>query len=63
MTHVAIQEHLDGKTVEWMEKVSDTQYGTAVQGSGASQSTCLPVNVDLWIEEEYHRRPRGYRAR
>ena len=23
MTHIAIQEQLDGKTVEWMEKVSD----------------------------------------
>src|SRR5262245_14408951 len=23
MTHIAIQEALDGKTVEWMEKVSD----------------------------------------
>lgn len=22
MTHIAIQEHMDGKTVEWMEKVS-----------------------------------------
>jgi quercetin dioxygenase-like cupin family protein len=26
MTHIAIQETLDGKTVEWMEKVSDEQY-------------------------------------
>ncbi len=26
MTHVAIQEQLDGKTVEWLEKVSDEQY-------------------------------------
>ena len=26
MTHIAIQEHLDGKTVDWMEKVSDEQY-------------------------------------
>ncbi len=26
MTHIAIQEHLDGKNVEWMEKVSDEQY-------------------------------------
>jgi len=26
MTHTAIQEQLDGKTVEWMEKVSDEQY-------------------------------------
>jgi quercetin dioxygenase-like cupin family protein len=27
MTHIAIQEALDGKAVEWMEKVSDAQYG------------------------------------
>ena len=26
MTHIAIQESLDGKVVEWMEKVSDEQY-------------------------------------
>src|SRR5216684_8346006 len=28
MTHIAIQEALDGKAVEWMEKVTDEQYGT-----------------------------------
>ena len=27
MTHIAIQEKLDGKTVDWMEHVSDEQYG------------------------------------
>jgi quercetin dioxygenase-like cupin family protein len=26
MTHIAIQEKLDGKAVDWMEKVSDEQY-------------------------------------
>ena len=26
MTHIAIQEALDGKIVEWMEKVSDEEY-------------------------------------
>jgi len=26
MTHVAIQESLNGKNVEWLEKVSDEQY-------------------------------------
>lgn len=26
MTHIAIQENLDGKVVDWMEKVTDTQY-------------------------------------
>jgi len=26
VTHIAIQEALDGKVVDWMEKVSDEQY-------------------------------------
>ncbi|MBY3052658.1 (R)-mandelonitrile lyase [Rhizobium laguerreae] len=26
MTHIAIQEQLDGKVVDWMEHVTDTQY-------------------------------------
>jgi quercetin dioxygenase-like cupin family protein len=26
MTHIAIQESVDGKSVEWMEKVTDAQY-------------------------------------
>lgn len=26
MTHIAIQEQLNGTTVNWMEKVSDEQY-------------------------------------
>jgi quercetin dioxygenase-like cupin family protein len=27
MTHIAVQERLDGKTVDWMEKVSDEHQG------------------------------------
>ena len=27
MTHIAIQEALNGKVVDWMEKVTDAQYG------------------------------------
>jgi hypothetical protein len=26
MTHIAIQEQLDNKTADWMEKVSEEQY-------------------------------------
>jgi hypothetical protein len=26
MTHIAIVEHLDGKSADWMEKVSNEQY-------------------------------------
>jgi quercetin dioxygenase-like cupin family protein len=29
MTHIAIQEQLEGKTAEWMEKVSDELYSSA----------------------------------
>jgi quercetin dioxygenase-like cupin family protein len=28
LTHIAIQEQVDGKTADWMEKVSDDQYGS-----------------------------------
>ena len=26
MTHIAIQEELNGKVVDWMEKVTDEEY-------------------------------------
>jgi quercetin dioxygenase-like cupin family protein len=29
MTHIAIVEQLDGKTVDWLEKVSDREYEAA----------------------------------
>ena len=32
MTHIAIQEALDGKAVDWMEKVSEQQYQAKPQG-------------------------------
>ena len=34
MTHIAIQEKLDGRAVEWMEQVTDEQY----QSGGSSHS-------------------------
>lgn len=34
-THLAVQEHLAGKTADWMEKVTDEQYGTPKQASTA----------------------------
>ncbi|MFC7398993.1 cupin domain-containing protein [Chelatococcus sp. GCM10030263] len=27
MTHIAIQEQLDGRAVDWLEKVTDAEYG------------------------------------
>lgn len=39
MTHIAIQEALNGKVVEWMEKVTEEQYaaGAAAESSSASK--------------------------
>ncbi|MBK0678702.1 cupin domain-containing protein [Klebsiella oxytoca] len=37
MSHIAISESLDGKSVDWMEKVSDEQYG--VLGISPSKKT------------------------
>jgi 4-carboxymuconolactone decarboxylase len=34
MAHIAIVEQLDGKSVEWMEKVSDSQYSTPLRSQG-----------------------------
>ncbi|RDL51150.1 hypothetical protein BLJAPNOD_02280 [Ensifer sp. M14] len=31
MTHIAIAEALDGKVVDWLEKVSDTDYGAEIK--------------------------------
>jgi quercetin dioxygenase-like cupin family protein len=31
MTHIAIQEYLDGKAADWMEKVSDEQYQAGIK--------------------------------
>jgi 4-carboxymuconolactone decarboxylase len=36
MTHIAIVEQLDGKSVDWMEKVSDAQYGAPLRGQTAA---------------------------
>jgi hypothetical protein len=34
MTHIAIQEALDGKNVDWLEKVSDAQYASQAHVDG-----------------------------
>ena len=38
MTHLAIQEQLDGKAVEWLAKVSDEEYRGALRESPADVS-------------------------
>jgi hypothetical protein len=37
MTHIAVQESLNGKNVDWLEKVSDEQYRRQVIGSNSDQ--------------------------
>jgi quercetin dioxygenase-like cupin family protein len=39
MTHIAIQEHVDGKVVEWMEKVSDALCRMEVDANGCDRTT------------------------
>jgi quercetin dioxygenase-like cupin family protein len=46
MTHIAIVEHLDGKSTEWMEKVSDAQYGASVRAQQASAAPARGVAGD-----------------
>src|SRR5207249_5088271 len=36
MTHIAIQEQFDGKTPDWMEKVSDEQYKRSRQDNNVN---------------------------
>jgi hypothetical protein len=31
MEHIAIQETIDGRNVDWLEKVGDEQYGAAAR--------------------------------
>ena len=38
MTHIAVQEHLDGRTVQWAEQVSATQYAALPVTSVDSQA-------------------------
>ena len=50
MTHIAVQEHLDGRFVQWMEHVSDAQYGAQVQagvGAGSQPSAAQQLMGDI----------------
>jgi len=42
MTHIAIQESLDGKAVEWLEKVTDEQYEGPREGAASSNERKAP---------------------
>jgi 4-carboxymuconolactone decarboxylase len=46
MSHIAISEQLDGKVVDWMEQVTDEQYGAAVRPRpAAAASTGQPTRA------------------
>ncbi len=44
LTHIAIQEHVNGKVVDWMEQVSDEQYRAPADagGSDVHRSPAVP---------------------
>jgi 4-carboxymuconolactone decarboxylase len=43
MTHIAIVEQLDGKSTDWMEKVTDSQYAAPVASQAAASSSEQPT--------------------
>jgi 4-carboxymuconolactone decarboxylase len=43
MTHIAIVERLDGKSVDWMEKVTDEQYGAPLRPRPAPAAAPAPA--------------------
>jgi hypothetical protein len=46
MTHIAIQEYLDGMNVDWMEKVTDEQYRAQLP---ARRNACRSEHSDRAI--------------
>jgi 4-carboxymuconolactone decarboxylase len=67
MAHIAIVEQLDGKAVEWMEKVSDAQYGAPRPSQGAigdfdpklAELTDNVLYGDVWERPELSKRDRS----
>lgn len=49
MTHIAIGEHLDGKTVEWMEQVSDSDFKAPLPGQPAAVATSGPTRAQQLV--------------
>ena len=45
MSHIAIVERLDGKSVDWMEKVTDEQYGAPLRARPAATALAAAVPV------------------
>src|SRR5262249_35958826 len=51
MTHIAIQEQLDGKAVDWMEQVTDEQYQAGIPADSFPRTVAFgmsqPEEVDV----------------
>ena len=57
MTHIAITEHRDGTTVQWMEKVSDEQYN-GLPPSAAGQASA-PAQTQIQSQSQPSSQPQG----
>ena len=58
MTHIAIQEYSGGKSVDWMEQVSDEPYKAPVTPAPSAQSP-MPVLEDVrMVAPALEKRPR-----
>jgi len=49
MTHIAISEHLDGKTVDWLEQVSDSDFNAPVAGQPAAPAAPGPSRAQQLV--------------
>jgi 4-carboxymuconolactone decarboxylase len=49
MTHIAIQEHVDGKTVDWLEKVGAEQYASSSGARGTGGASAQPSRAQKLI--------------
>lgn len=49
MSHIAISEQLEGKTVQWMEKVEDAHYNPAASTASAAASPPAPTRAQQLV--------------
>jgi Uncharacterized homolog of gamma-carboxymuconolactone decarboxylase subunit len=49
MSHLAIGEHLNGKSVEWMEQVSDAEFNAPVPGAATPATASGPTRAQQLV--------------
>ena len=57
MTHIAVQESLNGKNVDWMEKVSDAQYSNSGEASYPEESGFMRPHIICHMTTSIDGRP------